>query len=179
MATVTDEFVRSMETCLQEQLTLSEAFLFMLWSCGIFLRKFAGQMAVWITDQFLSSLRKRGGLNEESSDLVSDEGSRIEGEVTFVSFGEAPEQFRSGELIGNVDRAEETPVERPKQGKIAESCTLLLGLSDGVVSSRIWPLLVHIPSPSLLFRLQRVSRCWRDFVGLQDPAKPNSFFCTA
>lgn len=45
--------------------------------------------------------------------------------------------------------------------------TLLSRLPDGLVRAVIWPMMFKKPSPSLLFRLRRVSRCWRDFEGAQ------------
>ena len=62
------------------------------------------------------------------------------------------------------ERSEQAPVVEVSK-KVVREATLLPPLSDELVLERIWPLLHKRVNISLLWRLRRVSRAWKEGVG--------------
>ena len=62
------------------------------------------------------------------------------------------------------DVSEQTPRKKEQKQRVEER-TLLPPLSDELVLSRIWPLLHKRVNVSLLWRLRRVNRAWKEKVG--------------
>ena len=62
------------------------------------------------------------------------------------------------------DVSERTPRGRDHEREVEER-TLLPPLSDELVLRRIWPILHERVNVSLLWRLRRVNRAWREKVG--------------
>lgn len=61
------------------------------------------------------------------------------------------------------ERSVQTPSEEVRERRVEKS-TLLPPLSDEIVLARIWPLLHQRVNISLLWRLRRVNRAWRESV---------------